>query len=315
MDITNEEILNTLFAGMPEDERVILCTVAGDPSTVERWPGVPWRREGRVPLLSNRNNYASVSAFGKDENGAWRRKKDQFRGMYCIMIDDIGTKIDARALPRELSPTLLVESSPGNFQAVFRLDAPIMDMYMADDLIKRMIEVLAPGGVDPGMAGVTRVMRLPVGINGKPKYIRDGEIWKCRVARWKPDKVMNFDELAHAFSLIRQVRSFIEPNDDTTLERKRGFELVLAGIKEMNLVKRAGRGWVDILCPWVDEHTDKASTGSAIAYPAKVNGWYGGYRCHHGHCATRAWGDLEDWLCDALVARGRATRGPFLEHK
>ena len=309
--ITNEEILGVLFKGMPDTQRTLLCSVAGDPSTVERWPGIPWKYGGRVPLLPSRNNYVCVSAFAPDENGSWRRKKDLFRGLHVIMVDDIGTKLDARSLPRELRPTLLVETSPGNYQATFKLDEPITDVDLADSLIKRMIEVLAPGGIDPGMAGVTRVMRLPVGVNGKPKYIRDGEIWRCKIARWKPDCTMSFGALAHAFSLVKQVRTYSEPLDGVTLERKRGFEITLAAVKELNIVKRQGRGWVDVVCPWWNEHTDKATTGSAIAYPAKVNGWVGGYRCHHGHCQGRGWGDLEDWASERLVELGRHTRGPF----
>lgn len=309
--ISNEEILNVLFDKMPDDHRVLLCTVAGDPSTVERWPGVPWRLGARVPLLTNRNNYATVSAFGPDEGGVWRRRKDQFKGMFAIMVDDIGTKIDVRSLPDILRPTLLVETSPGNYQATFKLSEPIYDQGQADDLIKSIIAKVAPGGVDPGMAGVTRVMRLPVGINGKPKYIRDGEIWRCKVARWKPDVVMSFDELAKAFSMVRSVATYIEPSDALTVERKRGFEIVLAGVTLLGLVKRPGRGWVDVVCPWVNTHTDKASTGSAIALPAKVNGWTGGYRCHHGHCQNKGWSDLEDYVTDALVRLGGDTRGPF----
>lgn len=308
---TNDEILGVLFSGMPEEDRCLMCSVAGDPSTVERWPGSPWRYGSRSHLNENRNNYVSVSAFGKDDRGAWRRKKDQFKGMYAIMVDDIGTKIDVARLPTELRPTLLVETSPGNYQATFKLTEPITDIDLADSLVKRMVEVLAPGGVDPGMLGVTRVMRLPGGINGKPKYIRDGEIWRCRVARWKPDVTMSFEDLARAFSLVKQARAYSEPLDAVAVDRKRSFELVLLAAKELGITKRAGRGWVDVLCPWFNEHTDKATTGSAIAFPAKPNGWFGGYRCHHGHCQNRNWNDLENWVVQKTIDRGFATRGHF----
>jgi hypothetical protein len=308
---SNEDVLNCLFDGMPDEERAVMCSVPGDPGTVERWSGIPWRLGGRCVLQDGLNNYVTVSSFTKNAGGGYRRRKDQFAGLYAIMVDDIGTKIDARALPRELRPTLLLESSPGNFQATFKLQEPIRDLSVAESLIKRMIEVLAPGGVDPGMAGVTRVMRLPEGINGKPKYIRDDKVWRCKVARWKPDVTMTFEQLRDAFGLVTRTRAFIEPSDGVTMERKRGFGLVLEGLDLLGIIKRKGR-WIDVTCPWIKEHTDRGDTGSAVAYPEGANGWMGGYRCHHGHCQGRNWGDLESWVMEKVVQHGRDTRGPFI---
>lgn len=309
-DPTNDEILHVLFGDMPDNERAILCSVAGDPSTVERWPGIPFRSGSRCPLLPDRNNYVTVSAFTMNEQRQYRRRKDQFAGLYAIMIDDIGTKIEKSSLPDILRPTLIVETSPQNFQAVFRLSTPVRVLEHADALIRTLINVLAPGGIDPGMAGVTRVMRLPGGINGKPKYMRDGVIWRCQVRRWSPETSMTFEELSDAFQLVKKVKHYVDPNDGVTLERKRGFQITLAGLTALGRVKRSGR-WVDIKCPWVLEHTDRADTGAAVAYPELANGWMGGFRCHHGHCQNRGWGDLEDWVVESLIAEGRATRGPF----
>lgn len=309
-EITNDEILSVIFEGMPSEERAVLCSVAGDPSTVERWPGQPWRMGQPCPLREDRNNYTTVSSFVKGDGGGWRRRKDQFAGLYAIMVDDIGTKIEARSLPRELRPTLLVETSPGNYQAVIKLSEPIRDIDLATDLIARMIEVLAPGGVDPGMAGVTRVMRLPGGINGKPKYVRDGAIWRCQVARWKPDVTMSLEELVEVFALVRHTRVFYEPVDAVARERKRSFEIVAQALDALGRVKRKGK-WIDIRCPWIGDHTDRSDTGSAVALPMGANGFMGGYRCHHGHCQDRGWADLEEWAYQQVMKQGNATRGPF----
>jgi hypothetical protein len=46
---------------------------------------------------------------------------------------------------------------------------------------------------------------------------------------------------------------------------------------------------VNIICPWVSEHTDKIDDGAA--YFAG-----GGFKCHHAHCDHRRGRDLEDWL-------------------
>ena len=68
------------------------------------------------------NVYFTVAAFRQNDRGEWRRRKDQFAGGILLMIDDLGdgpgskfqlSKID------ELPPTALIETSPGNFQAIY----------------------------------------------------------------------------------------------------------------------------------------------------------------------------------------------------
>jgi hypothetical protein len=307
----NERVLNILFAAMPEDQRAVLCTVGGDPGTVDRWPGIAWRHGGKCPLHPLANNYCAVSGFTANEKGEYRRRKEQFGGLYVLMVDDIGTKISPSAIPRSVVPTLLVETSPGNYQAMFRLREPVFDYVLADALIRGLTTSVTGGGPDPGMLGVTRVFRLPQGINGKAKYRKDGQPFTCRVASWSPDTVVDAQELARAFRVVLTRKSYVEPDTAVTLERKRGFQLVTDGLKLLGRVKGRGRNWVDVTCPWVEEHTDRATTGSAVALPSKENGWFGGYRCHHGHCDGRGWGDLEDWVSDQVVALGNQTRGPY----
>lgn len=311
-DVTNDEVLNTLFANMPDDERAVMCSVSGDPSTVERWPGSPWRYGTRCGLNAERNNYVAISSFTKSpETGQYRRRKDQFAAVYAVMIDDIGTKLDVSRLPAGLVPTIIVETSPKNYQATFKLTTPLRDMHRADELMRSIVQRMTPDGIDPGMLGVTRVMRLPGGINGKPKYMRDGELWRCRVYRWFPDMTTSVEELLQAFGTdLADKKRFIEPSDAVTFERKRSFALVLKGLEMLGRVKRKGR-WIDVVCPWVGEHTDRSETGSAVAYPEGANGYLGGYRCHHGHCAGRSWSELEGWVQDAIIQQGRDTRGPF----
>lgn len=311
--ITNEDVLAELFRYMPPDQRAVLCSVAGDPSTVEgkAWGGIPWAKGTRCPLLPSRNNYVAISSFRANTEGRWRRRKDQFAATHAIMVDDIGTKLDVKMLPAGLAPTMVVETSPGNYQVTYMLSEPLYDQGEAEEAVRQMIAQLTEGGVDPGMAGVTRVLRLPGGINGKPKYERDGKVWSCRLAYWRPDIRTRWVDLCRAFGVVHKQKVYAEPDGPVTLERKRGFALVLEGLESLHRVKKKARGWVDIKCPWVLEHSDRADTGSAVAYPAQANGFFGGYRCHHGHCQHRNWADLEDWVATQIIINGRATRRPF----
>lgn len=312
--ITNEMVLQELFKHMPADQRAILCSVNGDPGTADykAWGGTPWSLNTKCPLRHDRNNYAAISSFGPaEDDGRYRRKKDQFRACHAIMVDDLGTKLRVDALPRSLTPSLVIETSPGNFQATFFLDYPQPVRTAAEDGIRQIIANLTSDGVDPGMAGVTRVMRLPQGINGKPKHKQGGAAWQCRVHVWRPDIRTSWLDLQRAFGLVEHNRRYVEPNDAAMRERMRGFGIVHQALKQLRLIKRESPGWIDITCPWLDEHTGKANTGTAVNRPSQQNGWYGGFKCHHGHCESRNWGDLEDKLARLVWVQGTRTAGEF----
>lgn len=306
-------ILAAMFRNMAPDDRAVLCSVAGDPSSAPgyAWGGAPWALGAPYRLLSQRNNYVAISSFAKVE-GRWRRRKDQFRGLHALMIDDVGTKVSPESIPRELPPSLVVETSPHNYQCTYFLDAPQLDQEIAENMILQMIEKLTGGGVDPGMSGVTRVIRLPGGINGKPKYIdAAGQPWRVRVERYRPNDLIAWGDLTRLFGLVTRMKTFHEPDDAVSAGRRRGFSLVVEGLTSLGIVRRKARSWLDIRCPWISSHTDRGDTGAAIAMPAKANGYMGGFRCHHGHCAGRTWGDLEEWVSNEVIAEGRRTRGPF----
>jgi hypothetical protein len=310
--VSNDAVLTQLFKHIAPDERAVMCTVAGDPATITDptvWRGHPWRYGTPCPLKTDRNNYVAISSFRADpEDGKYRRTKAQFAAAHAIMIDDIGTKVPLQAVPHDLVPSLVVETSPGNFQATFFLEQPHRDREVVEGAIKQIIEHVTGGGVDPGMAGVTRVLRLPGGMNWK-----HGRQWQCRVHVWRPEIRTSWTELVHAFNLVERHKVFNEPDDGVSRERKRGFSLVRDGLKALGRVKRnTGSGWFDIQCPWIDEHTGRADTGTAVAPPMKANGYYGGFKCHHGHCESRTWGDLEEWVQRECYIRGRRTAGDFL---
>ena len=310
--VTNSIVLAELFKGLAPDERAILCSVRGNPSEADptAWVGTPWGG-GACPLHHDRNNYVAISSF-LEEDGRFKRRKAQFAKTWCIMIDDIGTKLPLNVIPEELVPTLVVESSPGNFQASFFLQQPESNAERVTDAIRQIIAKLTAGGVDPGMAGVTRVLRLPEGINGKPTSIVDGVPWRCKVWVWRPNIRTSWSELTRAFHLIEHVKCFVEPNDAVTMERKRCFELIKQALRRLGRIKHAtGSGWMDITCPWIETHTARSNTGAAVAPPMKANGYMGGYKCHHGHCETKNWGDLETWVAEEVIRQGTRRRGPF----
>ena len=79
----------------------------------------------------------------------------------------------------------LIETSPGNHQAGILLSEPIIDGTVAVRLLNALI---AAGLCDKGSNGpMNRWARLPVGINGKPKYADEaGAPFQCRLIEWRP---------------------------------------------------------------------------------------------------------------------------------
>jgi len=300
-----DEFFKEMLRHVPEDARIMGCQFRGDPNSdiYGKWRARTLRRASMVDELAN--VYLCVSAMKQNSRGEWRRRKENFAGGLLLMIDDVGdgkgSKFPLSTLSA-LTPTALVETSAGNFQATYFFDTLIEDIELFDALIRSFIERQFLGN-DTGQAGVNRVFRPPAGINGKPRHELDGQPWKVALSEWRPELRYSVQQIAEAFDLKLQKRNPMQLHAGTVnnlkAERIRTFMSVRAAMRSAGMIKREEpdySGWIQIACPWVDQHTDGVDNGAAIREPADENGWYGGFRCHHGHCAEKGWRELTDWL-------------------
>ena len=94
----------------------------------------------------------------------------------------------------------LIETSPGNYQGGIILADPITDATAAIRLLNALIDA---GLCDPGATGPSsRWARLPVAINGKPKYVNEaGEPFRCRLVEWQPEKRYTPQEIVDRLQL------------------------------------------------------------------------------------------------------------------
>lgn len=303
----SDEFMDALGHGLPENERVILCGFVGDPDKVglDAWRPRPWRPEIRVPFNDRCNVYTTISSFTRANDGSWRRRQDYFAAGRALMIDDVGTKVDAKIIER-CPPSAVVETSPGNFQAWYFLSKPVRDRGRFDGLIRAFIKQQLLGA-DPGMAGVNRVGRVPDFINGKAKY---GGAWRVRLELLVGRRYTD-EELIKAFGLTingttENQFSKLRPDTEEITSRAKMFADYLGWLQKNNMIKKMETdpsGWIQIRCPWVDNHTGRADTGAAIRKPANDNGWYGAFRCHHGHCANKDWMSLTDHISEEAIAQ------------
>lgn len=295
--------LTELARGLPPDERLIFCGFTGDPNddNPAKWRPHAWRpKDEQLPISPQRTNgYVAVSSFHRAADHSWRRTQACFAAGRALMIDDVGTKVDRRMV-EGLLPTAVVETSPANFQYWFFLDEPCRDRALFAHLIQQFIDKRLLGN-DPGQNGVNRVGRVPDFINGKAKY---GGDFRVRLAGADWSWRYSLTRIAEAFGLDSEPPARVEArllSRGVMAERVAMFAEHWKWLRASGMAKEAAPnlgGWIDIRCPWTDEHTNRADTGASVAAPSEANGFYGAFRCHHGHCADKAWRDLTDWISE-----------------
>jgi len=302
MNTDADRFLSALARGMPADERLIMCGFEGDPNKADRrsWKPWPWSPGKDIPFGRRANGYVTVASFGKAPDATFRRRTATFAAGRALMVDDIGTKIDAAQTTGWPAPSAIVETSPGNHQWWYMLKAPERDRLRFDGVIRAFIasQLL---GKDPGMAGVTRVGRLPGYTNAKPQH--DG--WLCKLHDLNASR-FSIDDLLKAFGLtipgVVAPLMIVEPG--VARDRMEAFKVVRQWLYERDMLRRFNPdlgGWIEGTCPWIGNHTDSADTGFAIRVPAADNGYYGAARCHHGHCEGKGWRELTEWIANAVA--------------
>jgi hypothetical protein len=295
LQITNAEFLAAVFQTVPEGAYVAVCSKEGDPGA----GGWLARRVDQVAidLPGTRNNYVGCSSFFPGEDGSFRARKSQFAACHFLMLDDLGSKVPLdRVAGFELS--WLIETSPGNHQGGIILSEPLNDGATAVRLLTAVIDA---GLCDAGANGpLSRWARLPMAINGKPRYVTGtGQSFRCRLIQWRPDKRYSVEDIVAGLQL--QLAPAGKPkkvgnrssgalvpvgmgsDTDDVLTPKAAENPVVAALKARGLYKTPlGSGKHDVTCPWVREHTDSLDSGAAYFEPDELHP-AGGFCCQHSH--------------------------------
>jgi hypothetical protein len=278
--VTNDDFIVGIFGEISAAERPLVCVKQGNPEE-GGWPPKAWPFDTRQV---NANWYCLPALYQPDESGAYRAQKKLAVSVHAIMLDDIGTKIDQERLSGS-SPSWSIETSPGNFQYGYIFCEPITDIQIVEELKQQLINA---GLCDSGATGAAaRWMRMPVAINGRPKYGDPSP--RCRLAQWNPRLKFTIDKLYEKLSLSRvsSKTSSQKQNPECTTEANEQTSVdglvVVSALKEKGLYKKPlGSGKHDITCPWVAQHTDAVDNGAAYFEPSDQFPT-GGFRCHHSH--------------------------------
>lgn len=162
--ITNHDLMVMVFGRGTGPNRPMVAGFEGNPNDRKHadWGAHAWWPND-IPLdAPDWNLYLTLATYAPVEDGRYVRREKHSRELYGFLSDDLKSWID---LP--LLPAWAIETSPGNYQAVFLMDNPLKD----DELrgAQKVANAMAARGfTDPGaMAPTTRYMRLPVAVNGK----------------------------------------------------------------------------------------------------------------------------------------------------
>ena len=292
--ITNDDFIAGIFGELTL-VRPITVSFKGNPGTVNKssWSGKPYIGF-KTSLPSEANNYLSFATYTANDEGQYRRTKDQFAALHAIMLDDIGVKVPVDKIM--LPPSWIIETSADNFQYGYILAAPIQNAGEATSLLDSIIEA---GLCDPGASGAcARIGRLPVAINGKTNF-------QCRLIEWKPEFRYTVEQMVEGlqFELKEKVIRKSSPRISTDLNTLDDVHIpradtnpVIAALMARGLYKQPlGAAKHDITCPWVEEHTDQSDTGTAYWEPSE-SAPVGGFKCMHGHCVGRKINALNGFL-------------------
>lgn len=304
-----------LFAApFAEDQRAILVGFPGDPGDRAKasWRPHPWRPGREIPFEERDNAYVCVSTVRRRADGGFRRRKEDFDAAHAVMVDDVVQKIP-RAVVERLAPSAIIETSPGSEQWWYFFVEPLLERARFEHLVQGFIDKNLMGA-DPGMSGSMRVARLPGFTNGKPQHngFRTRLVMLDGARRYAPEEVARAfgvtekrarPAAALELELRRLAGAEMGVPQATRLERVQAFATYLRCLRQAGMVQGEPDmgGWLSIECPFRDQHTGAANNGAAIRVPAEENGWNGAFRCMHGHCSSKRWRDLTDWIADEAV--------------
>ena len=316
LSITNAQFMNIIFSMVPEGELPVVCTKVGDP-TSGGWPAMV-AKDIASQCPRDQNNYFNCSTFKPGEDSRVNARNADFSAFYVLVLDDVGTKVDAAKL-NGIEPTWQIETSPGNFQLGLILCEPLRDEAEVKAL---QTGVIVAGLCDPGAGGLNRWARLPEAVNGKEKHFdASGYPFRCRITVWNPEARFTPEQINSALGITpsspasnrssdtKSQRTSLPPAD-VSYEVFRPRELqnpAVSTLKSQGLYKRdLLDGRHEIICPWLEQHTDQIDTGTVYFEPSDIYP-IGGFRCQHSHGDDKCISDLLTRLeIDEQQARHRS---------
>jgi hypothetical protein len=281
----NDDFLRLVF-GKDWQEAYVISMSAPPDSEAANWSGGPARFARGSYLNERMNNFVGISLFNTQEGGATHRRADDFKSMHCLFLDDIGTKAEDPSKYGFGPPTLRLETSPGNYAHIYALERPITDRAFAEALINASVKSQRLNISDKGAGEVTRVFRLPYGLNNKLKY---GSSFTQRIDQWNPSAKYSAEQILTWLGedpvMVKAVADAKPPPVKAEASDKAMSHPVVAAfdsLEKLIATKPKRDGWIHVECPWSSDHSEGREKDGAAIQVREDGTWR--FNCHHGHC-------------------------------
>lgn len=244
------------------------------------WPAfLPSKRIG-----ANWAIYANTASFIIDRftEGKPSAAAANCEYVLVMVLDDVGDSEKAPNIP-PLAPTWKIETSPNSFQwgYVFS-EQPSKGEFSA--AIKAIAEA---GYTDPGACNPVRNFRIPGSVNLKPN--KAGAV--AKLVEFEPSREYTLAEICQALNVTpaeaeTATRSPVRVADD-------GSDDVVQWLSQQGMVlsRPNPQGWMGVVCPNADAHTDGNPEG-------RYNPAMRAYCCLHSHCIDLDSAVYLEWVAD-----------------
>ena len=295
---TADQFLATIFSDLNDDEHICVSRAA-----TKKDGGVwfhnftpqdrQWRKwEPDVQAAAWYFCVSTVSGESNEKGSMIGRGRQHLRRYHCIVLDDIGTKGAPPPVEPSWKATTSIINGVRNQQWGYLLD-PGDDWNTYEAVVDWCAQ---QGWADAGAGGSYRLMRVPGSTNLKPgrqfaKTTIDEADWSVwSLEEFMEDMGCNLDQLEIKDVQVKTLEGGAQAVDgiDPLLDW-----LVDAG----HVVRDSGGEWVDIVCPWADQHTGGQNTAgySPLGRGSGVYVQTRAFKCLHEHCLNRKLAQFGEW--------------------
>jgi len=282
MTVSTEEFIAAVFDGVPEGETALIAKQAK-----RGFINMPADNPRLQRMLEREKSALYFNISTVVEQDPLRRRSEDCRAVHCMVLDDIGSKVE----DPPVEPSWILETSPGSYQWGYLIQ-PTEEL----DKFAALMDAIADAGyTDAGAKGFNRLMRIPGSVNLKPG--RDN--FKAELVAWSPEIVFEtLEEIAEAFNVqigVVQPRDRTKTTSDLVALELNVEDPVAEWLFDNGTVVEDEDEWLIIECPNCDEHTTGDDTARYSPLGRGEGDWKytRGFKCFHEHCKDF---DLLDWV-------------------
>lgn len=274
-----DAFLRVVFRGVndPDKHGVVVLADAAEGFQSVRW------RPGEV--TGDRTIYTCISTVRNIKRARiLQRRGEDLVLTWAIVLDDVGTKVRDELI--KLDPSLVMETSPGNFQYWYLLREGVDPKRAA-----ALIEGIAQAGLtDMGARRADRIVRVPGSWNRKETLAAP---FQAKVVHYVEGLYYTLSEIEVGLGVTSTEPRAIESRPPSLEEGETDpvFEWLLA---HGHVIEGPNpRGWYAIHCPREHEHTGEIDHGTDY-----LPGRPGVVKCLHSHGEeiTNEW--LRRWILE-----------------